>query len=686
MIQAAAGGHKDLPDQMYFTASAIEMTIEAAADGEEDRIPTFSMTAYDGGLMHIANFWYPVVADLEGMQLHADTTPILRQHDPGKVVGHADNIDIRKKVVKVNGHVSGVGEDAKEVVECSKRGFKWQASIGASAQEIEFYDKGETVTVNGQKFDGPVYVARKSTLLEVSFVTSGGNKGTKTKIAANAAGSTKMNFEQWLEERGFDINTITAQQRTSLQAAYDAEVAASADPPPSESSNTPAASDDNSNTPSPVDQLRAEMAAETERVAMIRTLCAGNHATIEANAIREGWDQTRVELEVMRAERPSAPMINTGAGSANINQMHVLEAALAQAGGVGESEIGFGPEVLQAAHTAFRGRVGLQETLLEAARINGHSGYRFRGHEREILQAAFSTNDISGILSNTANKFLLMGFEAVESAWRQIAAIRNVKDFKTVTSFRLTGGLVYEQVGPTGELKHGTLGEESYTNKADTYGSMLAITRQDIINDDLDALTAVPRRLGRGGALKLNLVFWEAFLANAAFFTAGNNNFIEGAATALGIDSLTQAETMFLNQVDSDDNPLAITPEILLVPNALKTQATLLMESLELRDTTASKKTLTKNPHAGNFKPVASSYLSSAALAGSSANAWYLLANPQDMPTIEVAFLNGNQSPTVESADADFNTLGIQMRGYHDFGVALQEFRGGVKSRGEAGS
>ena len=30
------------------------------------------------------------------------------------------------------------------------------------------------------------------------------------------------------------------------------------------------------------------------------------------------------------------------------------------------------------------------------------------------------------------------------------------------------------------------------------------------------------------------------------------------------------------------------------------------------------------------------------------------------------------------------NVLGIQMRGYHDFGVALQEPRGGVKSKGEA--
>jgi hypothetical protein len=49
-----------------------------------------------------------------------------------------------------------------------------------------------------------------------------------------------------------------------------------------------------------------------------------------------------------------------------------------------------------------------------------------------------------------------------------------------------------------------------------------------------------------------------------------------------------------------------------------------------------------------------------------------------------VAFLNGQESPVIETAEADFNVLGVRMRGYHDFGVALQDPRGGLKSKGEA--
>ena len=38
--------------------------------------------------------------------------------------------------------------------------------------------------------------------------------------------------------------------------------------------------------------------------------------------------------------------------------------------------------------------------------------------------------------------------------------------------------------------------------------------------------------------------------------------------------------------------------------------------------------------------------------------------------------------PTIERADADFNTLGIQFRGYIDFGVREQDWRGALKATG----
>ena len=183
--------------------------------------------------------------------------------------------------------------------------------------------------------------------------------------------------------------------------------------------------------------------------------------------------------------------------------------------------------------------------------------------------------------------------------------------------------------------------------------------------------------------MKLNKVFWAAFLANSVFFTTARKNYSEGAGTALSVDSLGDAYLLFLNQIDPDNNPLAVEPRILLVPPALFVKATQLMQATELRDTSASTKYLITNPMAGKFRVQMSTYLSSS-LTGNSAKAWYLLADPQDLPLIEVAFLNGREQPTVEQAEAEFNTLGIQFRGYFDFGVALQDWRGGVKFKGEA--
>jgi phage major head subunit gpT-like protein len=363
-------------------------------------------------------------------------------------------------------------------------------------------------------------------------------------------------------------------------------------------------------------------------------------------------------------------------------------------GGHGGVKIREPPQPVNPHRRRFRGGIGLQELLLEAAWANGYTGRNFRD-SRAVLRyafkpeitAGFSTIDIGGILSNVANKFLLEGFFSVERTWRNITAVRNVSDFKTVTSYRLIGKDQYEIVAPGGELKHGTLGEEQYTNKADTYGLLLSIDRRDVINDDLGAITTVPRKLGRGSGLKINDVFWSSFLNNASFFSTGNKNFITGADSALGIDGLTKAEVKFMDQVDSDGKPIGIMPALILVPTALSAMGTQLNRSLELRDTGSgggNTKYPVANPHQGKFRVEVSRYLSNSQYAGNSAKAWYLLADPTDLPVIEVAFLNGQESPTIETAEADFNVLGVQMRGYHDFGVNLQDPRGGVKSKGEA--
>jgi len=628
-----------------------ELKIEAAAEGGDgaQRLPRFAMVAYTGGPMQVAGWAYPVVVDLSGLNIPSQNRPIRLGHDALAGVGHTDVIRVEGGRLIAEGVISRDTPMAHEVVASSRNGFPWQASIGASVEEYEDIRKGKKVLVNGRELRGPLSVIRRATLGEISFVDLGADDNTSASITASA---TNSNEEEFVMEN-------------AMEATMESK-------PDEVKGDNPA----------------VDVAAEAARVLAIRQVCDGKYPEIESQAIKEHWDIQRTALAILREDRPKAPAVHVNESIAANSRL--LEAACMLSARAAGIEKAYDEQTLEAASRRFRGGIGLQELLLEAAWANGYTGRSFRDSRdvlrfafRSDVEAGFSTIDIGGILSNVANKFLLDGFMAVESTWRNICATRSVSDFKTVTSYRLTGTEQYEQVAPGGEIKHGTLGEESYTNKADTYGLMLVIDRRDIVNDDLGAITTVPRKLGRGSGLKINDVFWRTFLDNASFFTSARGNYLTGADTALTIDGLTKAEVAFMDQVDPDGKPVGSMPAIMLVPTALSAVGSQLYKSMELRDTTASTKYPVANPHQGKFRVEVSRYLANALYAGHSDKAWYLLSDPNDLATIEVAFLNGQESPTIETASADFSVLGIQMRGYHDFGVALQEYRGGVKMKGE---
>jgi len=649
-----------VPSLLNLAATA---TIELAAGGADadKALPRFRMVAYTGAPMRIAGWRYPVVLDLAGLTIPSQSRPIRFGHDPLSGVGHTDAIRIEDGQLTATGVVSRDTAAAREIVVSARNGFPWQASVGAGVEEFEFIKENQKVVVNGRALSGPLNVVRKATLGEISFVDLGADGRTSATVAAEQAGDRR------LETEGSSCSAAMSATTEDLQTP-DSDLQPSA--------------------PSlqPVETLRAQALAEINRIAAIRRVCNGRFPQIEAQAIRDGWDATRTELEVLRATRPRTPAIHVPDQTINAR---VLEAACLLTGRVANIEALFDEQTLDTATKRFRGGIGLQELLLEAAWANGYTGRNFRDSRAVLrfafnptLEAGFSTIDIGGILSNVANKFLLEGFFSVERTWRNITAVRNVSDFKTVTSYRLIGKDQYELVAPGGELKHGTLGEEKYENRADTYGLLLSIDRRDIINDDLGAITTVPRKLGRGSGLKINDVFWTTFLNNSTFFTAARSNYLTGATTALGIDGLTKAEVAFMEQVDADGKPTGVMPAILLVPPSLSALGSQLFKSLELRDNTSNVKYPITNPHQGKFRVEVSRYLANTQYPGNSQTAWYLLADPNDLPVIEVAFLNGQEGPTIETAEADFQTLGVQMRGYTDFGCSLIEYRGGVKAAG----
>jgi hypothetical protein len=350
----------------------------------------------------------------------------------------------------------------------------------------------------------------------------------------------------------------------------------------------------------------------------------------------------------------------------------------------------------------FRGRCGLQQVIIQAAAAAGmpiNAGERLHdGNLRDALrhafaptlQAAFSTVSLPGIFSNLANKELLAGFEEEDNNWEEISDVKSVADFKTHTSYRLLDDMEYEELGPGGLIKHGKISEESYTRSVDTFAKMFALTRRDIINDDLGAFDDIRTRLGRGAARRLNRLVWTTFLSNhTTFWTSARTNYIEGATTSLGTDGVglsagvkafrQRKSPLVTGAEESSRMTLGGRATKLVVPPELEAVA----EALYVARNLNAVKAADANIHANKYRVVVASELSDSAYGGGySPTAWYLFGDT--MKPVVTSFLNGQRSPTVESADADFNTLGIQFRGYHDFGCSQSEFLAGIKSKGAA--
>jgi len=699
------------------------LTIEAADDAEK-KMPRFRMVAYTGGVMRITGFPHPVVVDLEGLAIERQDIPVRLDHNARQGVGHTQRVVIENGQVVAEGLVSRDTSWARDVAKSAVNGFPWQASIGASVVDAQFIPNGQEVTVNGRTFQGPLHVVRQAVLKEISFVDSGADAQTSARIAAQdnlqhtpsqeqtsmtatdtpAPGSpgtprateTTATTDAATPTDAAGTTTVTEPVPTDddpkvpepqTPASTAKQSAARATPTTvNASANAPANNDDGPDD-NPVVQMRQQIAAETRRIEAIRKVCAGKYPDIEAKAIEEGWDETRTELHVLRASRPKIPP-STAGSRPEPTSPQVFEAVAMMASGLPNSRVEamFAEPVLEAADK-LRG-MGIQE-FCELA--YGQQLPRFRRDAAGWLQAAFSTTTLPGVLSNIANKMLLEGYNYIEDAWRRVAKIASVNDFKEHSRYRMTGAFKFEPVSADGELKHGKLDEQKFGQKADTHGIMFALTRQMIINDDLGAFTDIPRQIGMGAAESIADAVWSLWLRNPvqadgkAFFHADHGNYAEGADTALSVDGLTDAEIQFSQQTKPNGRPLGMPANILLVPTALKVAAEMLMKSTQLNETTtANKPKPSTNPHVGKFDVVSSVYLSNVSFNGASSKAWYLLADPNRLPAIEVAFLNGVDRPTVEKTDADFNTLGIQFRGYIDCGVREQDHRGALKMKGEA--
>ena len=171
---------------------ALEMPVQFVAAEAGDGMPVgprkFSIEAYTGGTIRQGWSAEPIVIDLQGMK-YKQRIPVVMGHDYtlGSVLGQATSVRVENGRLYIDAEILAEGEVPTRVVGLADKGFEWQASVGADVMRHQKVAAGESVTVNGQTFMGPVRIVKASKLREVSFVTLGADDATSARIAAEEA-------------------------------------------------------------------------------------------------------------------------------------------------------------------------------------------------------------------------------------------------------------------------------------------------------------------------------------------------------------------------------------------------------------------------------------------------------------------------------------------------------------------
>lgn len=323
-------------------------------------------------------------------------------------------------------------------------------------------------------------------------------------------------------------------------------------------------------------------------------------------------------------------------------------------------------------------------SLAEMAAISlGRTGRVGRGADAlrtiEMAFGSHSTSDLPAIFENALNKRLLDAYTTAAPSYRSIAARMDFTDFRPHPISGVGDWPTLLPVGEGGEIKFGTVSDKKETVALVAHARGLHVSRQMIVNDELGAIDRILTSRGRAVAAFEEQYFYGMMLSGAnadgptllettrqVFNTtdltkAGSNAAITPAAVGLGVAALRKRKGI------SGEAFLAVEPRVLLTGPDKE------FEALQLLAPIQAAQANNVNPYAGRMSSVTSSYITG--------NAWYLFANPEDVPVFMYGYLEGEAGPRMRM-DEPFGQQGVGFTVELDFGVGAVDFRGGYKNAG----
>lgn len=295
------------------------------------------------------------------------------------------------------------------------------------------------------------------------------------------------------------------------------------------------------------------------------------------------------------------------------------------------------------------------------------------------------SSDFGEILANVANKSMLRGFNEAEETFEKFTSEGTLSDFKPSKRVALDMFPSLKKVADGTEFTHGTMGDNAEQIILATYGSLFALTRHTVINDDLGAFTRIPEKMGRAARRTIgNLVF--AMLAanakmsdNKALFHTDHKNLSANGAVPSEV-SINEAITAMSTQTDRGKkaSALNISPKYLLAHPNNRSAVLQSLNSEYAPDDTDKAGTVKMGRAYNTVRDAAEPIFD----ARQDKDAWHMLADPNMHDTIEVAYLDGISTPYLEQQDG-WGIDGTEFKVRIDAGVAPLAWEGLYKNPGK---
>ena len=528
-------------------------------------------------------------------------------------------------------------------------------SIGYIVNAYEEVRTGKTSS-NG-RFTGPCYVAVRWEALEISFepVPADGNVGAGRN--QNSEGEEKS-----MGNENNPTTPIAAPEGTGEQRG-----AAPTAPAPTAPA-TPAA------------PTRSAAEIERERCSEIYAICS--RFQVEPDEYIKGGtsiDQVRAAIldKLERESKPLSSRVQVVADEEDRYRDAARDGLLMRMGEIVEKPAEGAED--------FRG-MSLHQLMADCAMRSGVKDAHRRSPDelwRDMAQQErgqfADSNAFISIVNATMGATIARAYNTAPTTYQHWTSVGSNPDFKKTKRFRLAANGEMQEIPENGEFKTVSGMDEGVDTGLKTYGKKFGFSRQTIINDDLGTVARLITAQVRANQRFINKLCYQMLTKNGKIYD-GKNLFVADhgnlmTANAPSIASLNEFIVKMAMQKDiNGTDVLNLTPKFILAPKALELPIRQLLESTA--DPSAT--------HAGVVNPMKGAFqlITDAQLDIANPKGYYAVADPRDVDTIEVTYLNGKRTPTLESK-VSWDTLGIEWRMYHDFGINVLDYRGVAYNQGK---